>query len=372
MMGAALAGSEHVKNSPSPARGEGAHRVGSRVGAILVALLLPLLLAACAPRLQEIGPAVDPPRIVENDGHPTAIHMPDGADLPLRMWEPWDRPAEAVVLALHGFNDYSRGFAAPGKGMARRGFIFYAYDQRGFGLAPQRGIWAGEERMRDDLRVAARLIKARHPDLPLFLLGESMGGAVVMTAAVSENPPVADGLILAAPAVWGWQTLSPLARKITEGAAHVIPWVTVIPTGIHAEASSNRAALRELARDPLVIKETRIDTALGLVNLMTNAFDAASKLKKPRWLVLFGEREAILDRNAVNQVLPHFRDLPPEKGRVAIYPQGYHLLLRDFNQYAVYDDMAAWIRDPAAPLPSGADERGAHKSINPEESVESD
>src|SRR6185503_12112091 len=116
-------------------------------------VFLPLLLAACAPRLQEIGPPVD---------------------LPLRVWYPWDRPAEAVILALHGFNDYSKGFAAAGKGMARRGFIFYAYDQRGFGQTAERGIWAGEAQMIDDLRVAARLIKARHPDLPLFLLGESM------------------------------------------------------------------------------------------------------------------------------------------------------------------------------------------------------
>lgn len=322
-------------------------------------ILLPLLLAACAPRLQEIGTPVDQPRLSES-----AIHMPDGADLPLRSWKPWDRPAEAVILALHGFNDYSRGFAAPGKGMARRGFIFYAYDQRGFGLAPERGIWAGQEQMIDDLRVAARLIKAEHPDLPLFLLGESMGGAVILNAAVSNDPPVADGLILAAPAIWGWQTLPPLARKITETAARVIPWVTVVPTGIHIEASSNRAALLDLAHDPLVIKQTRIDTALGLVNLMTDAFDAAAKLAKPRWLVLFGQREAILDRGAVNQALPQFRDLPPEQGRIAIYPRGYHLLLRDFDQYTVYDDMAAWIREPGAPLPSGADKRGAAKSIN--------
>ncbi|HET6158922.1 MAG TPA: alpha/beta fold hydrolase [Dongiaceae bacterium] len=307
---------------------------------------------------------MDPPRIIENGGHETAFHMPDGVDLPLRVWYPWDRPAEAVILALHGFNDYSKGMASPGKGMARRGFIVYAFDQRGFGRAPQHGIWAGEKQMIEDLRVAARLVKAKHPALPLYLLGESMGGSVIMTAAVGDDPPVADGLILAAPGIWGWQTLSSLARKITEGAAQIIPWVTVVPTGIHAQASSNRAALRDLARDPLVIKETRIDTALGLVDLMTDAFDAASKLEKPRWLLLFGEHEAILDRGAVNKALPHFADLPPEQGRIAIYPRGYHLLLRDFNQYAVYDDIAAWIRDPTAPLPSGADQRGADKSIN--------
>ncbi|MGH6891839.1 MAG: alpha/beta fold hydrolase [Dongiaceae bacterium] len=326
--------------------------------------ILPLLLAACAPRLQEIGPPIDRPRLVVDGSTETAIHMPDGVDLPLRVWEPWDRPAEAVILALHGFNDYSKGFAAPGKGMARRGFIVYAYDQRGFGQAPEHGIWAGEAQMIADLKVATRLVKARHPGLPLFLLGESMGGSVIMAAAVGDDPPLADGLILAAPAIWGWQTISGWERKIVEGAAHTIPWVTVIPTGIHLEASSNRNALRDLARDPLVIKDTRIDAAYGLINLMTSAFDAAAKLKKPRWLVMFGEREAILDRGAVNKALPHFPGLPPDEGRIAIYPSGYHLLLRDFNQYAVYDDMAVWIRNPEAPLPSDADRRGAEKSIN--------
>ena len=269
-----------------------------------------------------------------------------------------------VARCEKGSVDIAAAMVRAGFATAYRRYSTAYVDEEREARAAKRGIWAGETQMIDDLRVAARLIKAKHPDLPLFLLGESMGGAVVMTAAVGDDPPVADGLILAAPAVWGWQTLSPLALKITEGAAHFIPWVTVVPTGVHARASSNRAALYDLARDPLVIKETRIDTAYGLVNLMTHAFDAAAKLEKPRWLLLFGEREGILDRGAVNKALPHFRDLPPEQGRIAIYPRGYHLLLRDFEQYTVYDDMAAWIRDPAAPLPSGADQRGAAKSIN--------
>jgi alpha-beta hydrolase superfamily lysophospholipase len=326
---------------------------------LVAAILLPLLLCACAPRLQEIGPPVDAPRL-----EPDAIHMADGVDLPLRSWAPWDRPAEAVILALHGFNDYSKGFAAVGKAMARRGFVFYAYDQRGFGATPQRGIWPGEAQLIDDLRVAARLIKTRHPDLPLFLLGESMGGAVVMSAAVQPDPPVSDGLILAAPAIWGWQTISAPSRAAFEASAHLVPWMTVRPTGFRGVASSNRQALIDLGRDPLVIKHTRVDAAYGLVNLMSSAYDAAARLEQPRWLVLYGAREAILSRGAVNQALPHFNSLSPERGRTAIYRQGYHLLLRDFAQYTVFDDIAAWIRDPGAPLPSGADANAARRSLD--------
>jgi alpha-beta hydrolase superfamily lysophospholipase len=313
-------------------------------------LLALILLSACAPRLQEIGPPVETPRLDK-----TFVHMPDGADLPLRVWEPWDRPAEAVILALHGFNDYSKGFAAAGKGMARRGFIFYAYDQRGFGAAPQTGIWAGEDQMIRDLRNIAALIRAKHPGLPLYLLGESMGGAVIMSAAVEAEPLPADGLILVAPAIWGWQTISAPARFVFEASAHSVPWMKVRPTGFHGQASDNRAALIALWRDPLVIKDTRVDAAYGLVNLMTRAYDAVPRLDHPRWLVLYGEREGILSRDAVNQTLPRFNPVSPEQGRIAIYRRGYHLLLRDFIQYTVFDDMAAWIRDPAAPLPSGAD-----------------
>lgn len=329
----------------------------------LIVLVLPLLLAAslpgCAPRLQEIGPPVDAPRLDQ-----AAFHMPDGIDLPLRQWQPWDRPTEGVILALHGFNDYSKGLSAVGKGMARRGFAFYAYDQRGFGATPQRGIWPGEAQLVADLRVAARLVKARHPGLPLFLLGESMGGSVIMAAMTGEDPPIADGMILAAPAIWGFQTMPALQREAVEISAHTVPWMKVVPTGVRVQASDNRAALRDLARDPLVIKETRVDTAYGLVNLMSTAFDAAAKLDRPRWLVMFGAREAILSRGAVNQALPRFPELAPDHGRLAIYHRGYHLLLRDFGQYEVFDDMAAWIRDPKAPLPSGADKNAVKETID--------
>src|SRR5690348_9841856 len=66
-----------------------------------------------------------------------AIIMSDGARLPLRVWLP-SGPVKAVVLALHGFNDYSNAFATPGEALAWRGIATYAYDQRGFGKAPLR------------------------------------------------------------------------------------------------------------------------------------------------------------------------------------------------------------------------------------------
>jgi alpha-beta hydrolase superfamily lysophospholipase len=261
-----------------------------------------------------------------------------------------------VILALHGFNDHSGGLSLPGHGLARRGFAVYAYDQRGFGKDPEAGIWAGSDQMIADLKTATKLLHAKYPGRPLYLLGESMGAAVIMAAEMTPDPPQSDGIILESPAIWGWQTQSNFNRNVLDMAAHAVPWMTVVPTGLRLKASDNRRALVALARDPLVIKETRVDAAYGLVELMTRAYDAIPKLGHPRYLVLAPGKEAILNKNAVKSGLARLPDdLPPKQGRLARYPNAYHLMLRDWDAPKIYDDIAAWIEHPDAPLPSGAD-----------------
>jgi len=314
----------------------------------LTVLVMLFLLGACAPRLQPPGIEAAEPALREG-----AIVMDDGAALPLRQWLPAGEP-QAVVLALHGFNDYSNAFAAPAARWAESGIATFAYDQRGFGETSYRGVWAGEERMIADLRVAAALLRSRYPQAPLYLLGESMGGAVLMAAAASEDPPSAEGLILAAPAVWGRETQGPIQSAFLWFAAHTVPWLPLTGEGLNVHPSDNIPMLRQLALDPLVIKESRVDAIYGLVNLMDMAYDAAPRLAG-RTLVLYGAREDVLPEDAIVATL---RRMPAEADpdlRVALYPRGYHMLLRDLHAAEVLGDIVAWIGDSAAPLPSGGD-----------------
>ena len=326
----------------------------------LIALCCLPLMAACAPQLQTIGPDIDPPHLTDK-----AIHTADGIDLPLRAWLPRDdsgqvRPIKAIVIALHGFNDYSRGMKIPAEGLARRGIAVYAYDQRGFGATPQRGIWPGEKHLIADLRVAIDLMHQKYPDKPLFLLGESMGASVIM-AAESEQPALpVDGVILASPAVWGWETQSPFNREVLKFAAKTVPWLTVYSSGIKVQPSDNTTALRAMAYDPLVIKDTRVDAVYGLVNLMDRAYRAVPDLcrqdqGKPRCLILYGGREDIQAGTAVHGMLARLPELPPDQLHLALYPDGHHLLLRDLEAQTVFTDIAVWMDDPARLLPSGAD-----------------
>ena len=88
--------------------------------------------------------------------------------LPLRKWGPEKFP-KYVLLALHGFNDYSNAFEKPASYWAKYGVTTYAYDQRGFGEAPLPGRWHRASSLINDFIKTAELIRLKHPNAPLFL-----------------------------------------------------------------------------------------------------------------------------------------------------------------------------------------------------------
>lgn len=315
---------------------------------LCLALLLP---AACAPRMAPMGPAVVAPAIQGE-----FLVMADGARLPLRSWMPEGEP-RAVLLALHGFGDTSaNAFRRAAQPLVARGVAVHAYDQRGFGGAPHHGVWPGVAALTGDLAEAARLLRQRHPGLPFFILGESMGGAVAISAAVSADPPPADGYVLLAPAVEGRASMSWLTRQLLEFVAHTVPLLEFRNSAPGFAPTDDEEAMRGWGRDPQTYKEVRVDALFGLVGLMDVAVAAAPHFQAPV-LVLYGAKDRIISARPVRRFL---RRLPPgEAGRVAYYPQGHHMLLRDKGREMVAADVLAWMADPAAPLPSGADRAAA-------------
>ena len=326
---------------------------GNPIGSMLIRLLIPLLIAGCAsPQLQEASGRSGRPRL----GIESAI-MADGYRLPLRHWGGTERP-KAQVLALHGFNDYGNAFASLGPYLAARGILTYAYDQRGFGATAQRGRWSGEERMIADLGVLTDLLRERHPDAPLFLLGESMGGAVVMAATAASKK--VDGIILVAPAVWSRDSMSPIQRLALAVAARTLPWLELTGEGMEIRPSDNLDMLREFSADPLVIKSTRIDTLWGVANIMDLAMAEADELSGPI-LLLYGEHDRIIPQNAFCAFVDR---VPGERQgiRIVLYQNGWHMLTRDLQGERVMADIAGWIEDQEARLPSGEEiEAGSHR-----------
>lgn len=325
-----------------------------------IPLVVPLLalLAACAPHIEPPGQTAGSPRI-EDDW--VAV-MDDGARLPLEVWRPEDYPpAEyakgrdggetvAAVVALHGFGDYGNAFRDLAPRLAGVGIAVYAIDQRGFGEAPGRGYWHGAGRMAADAEIVVRLAKRELPGTPVYFLGESMGGAVAMLA-LSRSGTAADGAVLSAPAVWGRDWMLGAQVWGLELLARTVPWLPLEPRGFKIKPSDNVAMLRALARDPLFLRAPRADAVYGLVDLMDRAQAVAPTLAKPL-LVLYGRNDELVPKPPTCAMLASL-PISPRRWRVVVYANGYHMLFRDLDGGRVIADIAAWVRDPASPLPSG-------------------
>jgi alpha-beta hydrolase superfamily lysophospholipase len=337
--------------SPGGSAGRGIlHRLDPvrRCRLLPVVLSLTLLLSGCTEQLVPAGPAVAAAHVVDD-----AFVMPDGMRLPYRAWLPESKPW-AVMLALHGMNDSRDAWEYPAPELAAHGVAVFAPDQRGFGDTAVRGFWPGRVALVDDARTMARLLRQRYPDARLFLMGESMGAAVLMCLATSGEAPPTDGYVLVAPAVWGRAEMNVVLRGALWLFANLIPGFTLSGAVAKKVASDNREAIRRLSQDPLTIKQTRFDAVRGLVDLMDAARAAAPRFQAPA-LFLYGGKDELIPEKAAGAT---WRGLPEGPVR-AFYPAGYHLLLRDLGRVTPIDDILFWMRHPDQPLPSGGDRAAA-------------
>ena len=319
-----------------------------RLGRAMAAMLA-CGLAACTTQLP---PAPSAParfqaawRLVPPDRH---FVMADGAVLPARVWAAPGRP-RALLLALHGFYDSRDAWEYPGPVLAAQGITVVAPDQRGFGAAPGRGHWAGSQRMTADVREEVAVLARENPGVPLYLAGESMGGAVLMVLMAQPDAPRVAGTILLAPAVWRLGLGATVPLDILAGLSPDSV-VTGRELPVHVVASNNIAALVRLYYDPLSLRGTRLGTLRGLVQLMDEAARAAPRLHGPV-LCVYGGHDQLVPPAAMGQV---WRSLGPA-GRRDLVPGGYHLLLRDKGRALVERDLVAWITQPDWFLPSGGD-----------------
>jgi alpha-beta hydrolase superfamily lysophospholipase len=136
--------------------------------------------------------------------------LPEGAqkvDLlpnqpPLLVWSPAaETTAKGVVLCMHELGMNASVFADLGRKMSSQGYIVYAMDERGFGGWEK--VKGSEGRMNidrivGDIKEAAQALHKKHEGMPVFLLGEAMGGTLVLKAA-ANNPDLIQGTISSAP-----------------------------------------------------------------------------------------------------------------------------------------------------------------------------
>jgi alpha-beta hydrolase superfamily lysophospholipase len=123
--------------------------------------------------------------------------------LPVYVWQQAGRRPKGVVLLLHGIVERAQSLNHLAQQLVSDDFLVYALDERGHGWwhfhqkegAP--GYKCDFKRTVHDVDKLLSVLRKEHPDLPVFLIGESVGAAIAWRAAV-DRPDAVDGIVAAA------------------------------------------------------------------------------------------------------------------------------------------------------------------------------
>ena len=278
-----------------------------------------------------------PPLPVGSPGGPVitadVLVADDGARLPLYRHQP-SGEARALVLGLHSFGDFGAAFDRLGAKLKEHGIATLAIDQRGFGANPDLGVWSGDQRMVDDLNDFIQATRQEFGRVPLFLIGESMGGAVVLAAA-AQGLASTEGIILVAPGVREDVRLRWLGDLVYGTAATLAPgWTVRIDPNVDALRPDART---RIGSDLRALDVVRADTYDGLINLSDRASDQAGKVNLPT-LLLYGEADGYVQQRSIDALVRRL-PRPPD---LVLYPTGIHRLL---HQEVVGDQVEGEIID---------------------------
>ncbi len=263
----------------------------------------------------------------------------DAHPAPCRSWiDPHVQP-QMALLCIHGLGLNSDAFANFGQRMAARGIATYAIDVRGF------GSWMkakGQEQVNfdqclGDVQATLQALHAANPGLPVFLLGESMGGAIALRAC-SMYPDLMDGLISSVPSGDRFQqkkTDLKVALEFLKGRNKQFD----IGKQIVGQATENYPAVREdWESDPLDRMDLSAEQLIQFQKFMNDNHDAAKKIDKLPVLILQGTLDTLVKPEGTWEL---FNDLATRKKTFVALPSEHLVLEEGQAKSSKYDARTA-------------------------------
>lgn len=260
-----------------------------------------------------------------------------GLELYYQSWHP-QGSAEAVLIIVHGHGGHSGIFPLMVEYLIEHNYAIYGFDLRGNGRSPgQRGYINSWSEFLIDLKSFVDLVKAKEPDLDLFIIGQSMGGTIALDYILRE-PSQLKGLILLAPALeLGVSSWKLLAGKILSG---VLPRFS-LATGIDFSAASrDPKAVAACKEDPLRHSRGTARLATELLNTIKWIEAHIAEIKVPL-LILHGGADRVTLPQSSRIFFERLTLADKERQE---YPGSYHELHSDINYQEVLRDMENWIQ----------------------------
>lgn len=290
----------------------------------------------------------------------------DHSRLFVNAWLP-DIAPKAVVMLSHGMAEHSGRYARLGEALCAAGFALYAHDQRGHGKTAAQGVLGhfahedGWSKVVGDLASLTQAISQRHTDLPLFLLGHSMGSYIAQAYVMHHGASV-QGAILSG-SNYQPVTLYRSAKQIARlerwrqgptGRSALIDWLSF--GAFNKAFKPTRTRFDWLSRDPEQVDLYIRDPLCGF--RCTNQFwvdllGGLQQISKPSnlkqidaslpLLVIGGECDPVSQGKRLKDLADALAEAGHQRVDLQLYPQARHELFNETNRAEVTRDVIDWL-----------------------------
>jgi len=260
----------------------------------------------------------------------------DDISLYMQTWQA-DNP-RAVIALVHGFGEHSGRYQNLVRYLTPRGYTICAYDHRGHGRSPgQRGHIKSWAEFRTDLKHFLETVRIKQPDLPLFLMGHSMGGLIALEFILHE-PDQIHGVIASAPLL-AQPKISPVLILISRILAKISPSFSISTNLDVSSISRDPQIIAAYQQDPLVHDKASAGFGTELTAAIARTLDYADRFRLPL-LILQGAEDSLVPVHGGQQF---YQNAATDDKELIVYPGGYHEPHNDLDHEKVLQDLATWL-----------------------------
>jgi acylglycerol lipase len=261
-----------------------------------------------------------------------------GLPLFYQAWLPGLAQRRAVLVNLHGLGDHSGLYPNLADYFPARGISVYAFDMRGNGRSPgQRAYLRAWEEYRGDLQAFLTRVHDWEAGQPVFLLGNSLGGLVVLEYALHHSSGL-QGVIAAAPAL-GDVGVPPILMALGRILSRVAPRFSLDVGMDLTGLARDRSIIEAVLADPLFHRRGTARLSTEVTAAISRVQSQAEHLSVPL-LILHGSADRMVPPDGSRTFFSKVRIADRE---LKEFPGGYHGLFADVGFEEVIGDLERWI-----------------------------